>query len=269
MSSVSQKIASAYGRCVSDYDQQVPFFVQMGERLVDVLDPGPGERVLDVACGRGACLLPAAERVGPAGRVHGIDLSEEMVEHLRADIEARGLSQASVQRMDAHDLSLSPGSHDAVTCSYALFLMEDPERVAAGLVRMLRPGGRMAVSVPASRLLPGDEGVVGGLFTTYAEWAGLGGERTMDFGMDVGSLLMSAGAVGVRVFDEERTFWFESIESWWQWTWTASPRTLYEALPGPQVRRLREQLFEALEPALTPEGLPARARCRFATATRS
>lgn len=268
MSGSAEAVAATYGRCAWNYDRQVPFFAVAGQRLVDLLGLVPGEQVLDVACGRGACLFPAADRVGPTGHVHGVDLSQGMVEHLHADIEGRALAHASVERMDAQELSVAPGSRDALTCAHALFLMGAPERAAAGFMRVLRPGGRIAVSVPASRLLPGDTEAVGTLFTSYAKRAGLRPRTPAPFGMGVGALLTAAGARHVRVFEEERTFVFPDVQAWWEWTWTVSTRALYEALPPSLLEGLRHDLFQVLEPALTPRGLPATARLRFATATR-
>jgi ubiquinone/menaquinone biosynthesis C-methylase UbiE len=61
---------------------------------VEWADLQPGESVLDVGYGRGASLFPAAERVGPNGRVLGVDLSAEMVDLLRVDIDGCGVTNA-------------------------------------------------------------------------------------------------------------------------------------------------------------------------------
>src|SRR5688500_2176491 len=83
-----------------------------GRRLVEGVGVSAGDAVLDVATGRGAVLFPAAERVGPGGSVVGIDLAVGMVERTRAEIERRGVANASVRQMDAERLDFADGSFD-------------------------------------------------------------------------------------------------------------------------------------------------------------
>lgn len=67
-----------------------------------------GERVLDVGNGRGAVLFPAAEAVGPAGEVVGIDITPGMVRHLGDEITRRGIANASTVEMDRKDPKFAP-----------------------------------------------------------------------------------------------------------------------------------------------------------------
>ena len=67
-------------------------FVYFGPRLVDGVGVEPGQRVLDIASGRGAILFPAAERAGVGGHVEGIDLAEGMVQAVNADAERQGIA---------------------------------------------------------------------------------------------------------------------------------------------------------------------------------
>ena len=75
-----QSIEHLFDGAAAVYDRTGPsLFARWGARLVELMAPEPGAYVLDVATGRGAVLLPAAQRVGPSGRVVGIDLSAAMV----------------------------------------------------------------------------------------------------------------------------------------------------------------------------------------------
>ncbi|MGH2404702.1 MAG: class I SAM-dependent methyltransferase [bacterium] len=78
--------------------------------------------------GAGAVLLPAAERVGEAGRVIGVDFSEAMVERLRREIARRSLANAQARVMDAQELAFPDGSFDYVLCGFALNGFPDPDR---------------------------------------------------------------------------------------------------------------------------------------------
>lgn len=101
----------------------------------------PGMRVLDIAAGTGLATEGALGVVGPAGHVTAADLSAAMVDKARTR-----LSNAVVVE-DGQALSFSDGSFDAVVCSLGLMFFPDPFRGLAEFRRVLRPGGRAAVSV--------------------------------------------------------------------------------------------------------------------------
>ncbi|MEE2041123.1 methyltransferase domain-containing protein [Nocardiopsis sp. CT-R113] len=261
--------ATVYDRCAHGYDPHIAFFRTFGRRLVDLAGPAPGERVLDVATGRGACLFPAAERVGPAGRVDGVDLSVTMVELLTSDIGACGTANASVTRMDAQALTVPEASYDVVLCAFALFVMPDPRAAVAGFRRALRPGGRCAVSVPTATLVPGDVEEVREVFHSYAARAGHAAGQRGIYSTDPAALLEEAGFTDVRASEEVARFVFRDVTAWWEWTWTTGIRSFYESLPADLLEGLRREVFALLEPTATPDGLPPGTdRPRFATARR-
>jgi SAM-dependent methyltransferase len=140
-------IVGSYERAAAQYGQIGPPFAQVtGRRLVELVGLGPGARVLDVACGRGAVLFPAAEAVGPSGRVLGIDLAEAMVRETATEIALRGLTNAEVRRMDAEQLELADGSFDAALCGFAVFFFPRLDDALRELRRVLRSGGRVGFS---------------------------------------------------------------------------------------------------------------------------
>jgi O-methyltransferase / aklanonic acid methyltransferase len=266
MTTKQEVIASVFDGCADDYDE-VGFFTAFGRRLVELAGVGQAERVLDVASGRGACLFDAAERVGPAGLVHGVDLSESMVARLADDIRARGLANASARKMDAQALSFQPGSYDVVLCASALFLLPDPMAAAREFLRVLRPGGRCAVSLPTAPVRPETTPPVGEVYQRYGRRAGIP-PAGLPRDMDLAALLGAAGFEDIQVTDEASTFRFRDADAWWRWSWTVAARHLYERLPAAQLELMREEVLELIETAVTDEGLPVTARLRYATARR-
>jgi SAM-dependent methyltransferase len=122
-----------FDRLADRYDQVIPFFVEFAGQLLDVLDPDPGTRLLDIGSGRGAIAAAAAAR-GCA--VTAVDAAPRMV------------SLLDVRLMDAHRLDLPSASYDLVTGGFVIHLVTEPQRVLTGLRRVLRPGASVALTTP-------------------------------------------------------------------------------------------------------------------------
>ena len=108
------------------------------------LDPQPGDRVLDVGCGLGDDVRALAARVGPGGRVVGVDVSETMLATARTQSAGLGLP-VEFRAGDAHRLAFPDGSFDRVRCERVLEHLAEPLRAFAELVRVTRPGGTLVV----------------------------------------------------------------------------------------------------------------------------
>jgi len=114
--------------------------------LVEAARLAPGERVLDVACGTGVVARAAAERIGPTGSVVGIDLNAGMIRVARALPPPSGAPIEWLER-SALDLGLADASVDAVLCQQGLQFFPDKARAMREMRRVLRRGGRLALSV--------------------------------------------------------------------------------------------------------------------------
>jgi len=113
-------------------------------RALSTLDLDAGERVLDVGCGPGSNFDALAERVGPAGRVVGLDSSRGMVRAAR-ERAARAPAPTAVLWGDATTLPTRENSFDAAYATLSLSAMPDPESAIENLHEVLRPGGRLVV----------------------------------------------------------------------------------------------------------------------------
>src|SRR5690349_23534118 len=115
---------AAYHAAADHYDQPaLAFWNRFGRATVSRLGLRRGARVLDVCCGSGASALPAAEAVGPAGSVLGIDLAEDLLALARAKAAARGLGNAEFRVGDMLALGLAPAQFDAVVCVFGIFFV--------------------------------------------------------------------------------------------------------------------------------------------------
>ncbi|MGH9262651.1 MAG: class I SAM-dependent methyltransferase, partial [Acidimicrobiales bacterium] len=125
------------------YDEQfVPaLFRPWGPVLCDAARVGPGQRVLDVACGNGNAALAAARRFC---QVVGVDYGPALLERARWRAEAEGL-EATFQEGDAEALPFPDDAFDVVLSTCGAMFAPDQERTASELLRVCRPGGRIGM----------------------------------------------------------------------------------------------------------------------------
>ncbi|MDQ3587868.1 MAG: arsenite methyltransferase [Actinomycetota bacterium] len=111
-----------------------------------VADLREGETVLDLGSGAGADVLISARRVGPAGKAIGIDMTDEMLELARANALAAGVENVELVKGYIEQIPLADHSVDVVISNCVINLAADKANVVAEAARVLRPGGRFAVS---------------------------------------------------------------------------------------------------------------------------
>ncbi len=115
----------------------------------------PGDVVVDLGSGAGFDAFLAAERVGPDGRVIGVDMTDEMLERARANAKATGRENVEFRKGFIEDLPVEDGSVDAILSNCVINLSPDKPRVFAEAHRALRAGGRLFISdVVLTRRLP-------------------------------------------------------------------------------------------------------------------
>ena len=115
--------------------------------MIDAVGPRPGDRVLELASGPAGVGLQVADAVGPDGTVVLSDFAPPMVDAIRGRLEALGLANVEARVLDAEDLDLGDGEFDAVLCRFGYMLTSDPARALSETVRVLAPGGRLALAV--------------------------------------------------------------------------------------------------------------------------
>ena len=132
-----------------------------------VADLHEGETVLDLGSGAGADVLISARRVGASGKAIGLDMTDEMLTLARANAAAAGVENVEFVKGYLEDIPLPDASADVVISNCVINLAADKRVVLAEAARVLRPGGRFAVSDVIA-----DEDMDDATRTDMAEWTG-------------------------------------------------------------------------------------------------
>ena len=144
--------ASTYNLAADHYEEKpLGFWNRNGRRAAQAAALSPGDRVLDVGSGAGASAIPAAELVGPSGHVLGVDVSEKLLSLAQRKASMRALQNVTFRVQDMAALQEPDASFDAVISVFSIFFVTDMERQVGALWRMLRPGGRLVVTVWGER----------------------------------------------------------------------------------------------------------------------
>jgi len=143
-----------------NYDYFSRFMASSATQFLDALAPPPGDTLLDVACGSGQLALVAAER---GLKVTGVDIATNLILAARGRAAAAGLD-VRFDEGDAEALPYPDATFDLVTSLYGAMFAPQPDRVAAELLRVCRPGGIVAMANWTKN------GFVGAMFQTFARF---------------------------------------------------------------------------------------------------
>lgn len=239
-----------FDRSAETYDSVgVEYFTAFGRRLVDLAGLRPGERVLDLGCGRGAVTFAAAEAVGAGGEVLALDLAPGMVRRTAEEAAARGLDHVTVRTGDAEAPDVPEGAtYDAVLLGLVIFFLPDPRRALATYRGLLGDGGRLAMTTfppqpdggwgrvgkALQRYLPGDRSVA------------RPDEGPLALPESLTAALREAGFAEVRSVTESFDTAFRDRDHWWRWAWSHGQRAALERVPEDDLDTLRAEWYEIL-----------------------
>jgi arsenite methyltransferase len=162
-----------------------------------VAELAPGETVLDLGSGGGIDVLLSARRVGPTGKAYGLDMTDEMLALARENQHKAGVQNVEWLRGEIEAIPLPAESVDVVISNCVINLSGDKPKVLAEAARVLKPGGRFAVSDVLA-----DEDMDDATRADIGQWAGcIAGALTRT---EFGQALADAGLVDVEITETHR-----------------------------------------------------------------
>ena len=121
------------------------------DKLLEMAELQPGEKVLETSCGTGQVTIRVARQLAHGGELMATDISEKMIEEAEKLAEENGCKNIFFQRMDAEELDLEENQFDAAICSLGLMYFPFPAEALKEMHRVLKPGGRAVVAIWGER----------------------------------------------------------------------------------------------------------------------
>ncbi|HWX73693.1 MAG TPA: methyltransferase domain-containing protein [Solirubrobacteraceae bacterium] len=233
----------------------------VSERMLEALQAQPGQTILELAAGTGETGFAAARAIGPEGRLISTDFAPEMVAAARRESERLGLENVEHREMDAEQMPLGDDSVDGVLCRWGFMLMADPARALAETRRVLRDGGRLALSVWGPPQRNGWASIPG---RALAEHVGAPPPDPDSPGMfaladseRVRSLLRDAGLGEPRLEEVEVTWRFADFDDFWRFVTELAGglAIVLRAMPEQDRGAVRESIERAVEGFRSGDGL--------------
>jgi SAM-dependent methyltransferase len=273
----SQEANEGWGRVAGGWERRRALFWDatstLSERLVELLDPQPGETILELAAGPGDTGFLAASRLGPAGVLLSTDVVPEMVEAARHRSAELGVTNADFRVLDATAIDLPDASVDGVLCRFGLMLVDDLEAGFAEVRRVLRPGRAASIAVWAG--------------AEHNDWMTAAGQAALALGLMerpdpeapgpfrladpvlLESLVAGSG-LELETSEDVTVRWHAgSADEWWETVADTSPRlsALLASLGPGDTAALRAEAVERIGRYVEPDGsltVPGLARAALA-----
>ena len=248
---------------------------RVSRRMVELIEPGPGDVVLELAAGPGDTGFLALADLEPGGKLITTDGAEAMVEAARARAEELGVTElVEARAMEAEWIDMETATVDKVLCRWGYMLLADPEAALRETRRILKPGGRLALAcwdTPETNPWSTGKLLVSLGFVEPSDPDEPGPFRLAD-PEAIRELLHAAGFVDdITLEAVDFTFHAESADAWWeqQLDCSLSLRAFAKGLSPAEHTRLRDAVDDALSAYARPDGslaLPARTLVAAATA---
>ena len=252
----SRSVADVFNLIAAGYDREaLRFFPYAADRLIARLKPAHGIKILDIATGTGVVALAAAQAVGAAGRVVGIDLAEGMLEQAEKKLRQFGIDNIDLHTMDAMRLDFRSAYFDSAVCSYGLFFLPDMPAAVREWMRVLKPAGSlMFTSFGAEAFRPMID-LFMARFNCYCPGAKPAAAGRLNTPEQCRELLTAAGYTDVEVASEPLGYHLKDAADWWEVVYNSGLRGMLDQLPQEYRLAFQREHREEVERLVSARGL--------------
>lgn len=251
MEEAKKKAQATYNSAADSFDHPAnSYWKRYGTKTIERLKLLTGNSVLDVACGTGASAIPAAQLVGAAGKVIGIDLAEKMLDAGKSKAQQLGLENIEFKYQDMTAIhSHFNDEFDAVVCVFGVFFVPDMENLVRGLWRCVKPGGRLAITTWGPNLFEPMYTVFNNavralrpeLVSDFRPWDRLTEKQSLQ------RLLSVTDSNEIFCEAENGELSLTSLDDWWKIVMGSGLRSVVESLGPQNAEEVRKNCLSYLE----------------------
>ncbi len=271
---MTEQIAGGFAQVADGYDaQDREFFGTVGQWLVNEAEVSPGDRVLDLGCGRGAVTIPAARATGPGGEVIAVDPALEMLDHASLRADAEGLVNVTFHQGFAE----SPGPFtvdrfDRILAGMVIQFLARPGHVVWKWMSLLDLDGVLGFTWTVAndpRWKPAIEAVDAFVPDSKLGFEAFMRRKPFHSIRSVEDMLTSAGYTSVTTETRDVDVTYQTPQEWWVacqflGPWVAA----WRHIPPDRLNTAKENAFKALEPIRAADGSLTRSLTFAATTAR-
>jgi SAM-dependent methyltransferase len=182
-----------------------------------------------------------------------------MVKQARNEVCLQGLANTEILKMDAEDLDFPDASFDFVLCGLCLFFFPNLDQALTGFLRVLKPGGRLVASTFQAVEDDAKTKRWNELYDAYKDCLKPVPDtqtKKLNTEVEITQILSQAGFSEIEVMPQEKTFYFDSEDEWWQATWSHGGRGFLERMAADVIVRYQKQATELIREEKTEQGIP-------------
>lgn len=253
---IKKHVTHIFNTVATGYDNpSTRFFTFCADKMLGILQPEPDTRLLDIATGTGAVAIAAAPLLKPAGHVHGIDLSEKMLERAFENITKQALTNIDLHTMDAVKPVFEADYFHYITCSFGLFFLPDMAQALQNWRQLLQPGGKIIFSsfgpaafTPLSQLFK-DRLAQYDVIVPDASWFRLSDTR------DCERLLTETGYTDVKTTTKQLGYHLLRVDDWWEICWNTGFRGFLNQLSAADLSSFKKEHLAEVQALATDDGI--------------
>ncbi|MDA8174032.1 MAG: methyltransferase domain-containing protein [Nitrospiraceae bacterium] len=260
-----QRTMAAFDLASEGYDcPQLSFFSDSAAYLLKKMRLKNDERLLDVATGTGHVAIAAA-RLLTSGFVTGIDLSEKMLLQAAKKADAMDLRNVNFKRADIEDMDFGKNTFDAASCAFGLFFLPDMGNGLKCVSRVLKPGGKFAMTSFKPSLWMPLRGMLLDRLRGYGiEPPGWSWTR-LDSPVKIEQLLREGGYRDIDIEEKQMGYYLKDKNEYWDVLWNSGHRGQLSRLSETDLKKFKEEHLLEVEGTADDKGIWLEVEVLFAT----